>query len=95
MGLKEEVRITDIMNELADLDKQDGDLGLDLGDRQKERFENWLSQQITHGSNFLETKKGIEKWLKDSDKNSKYFHCLANHRRICNYVGELFITVAV
>lgn len=32
-----------------------------------------------------------EKWLKDGDKYSKYFHLLANHRRKVNYVEELIM----
>lgn len=32
--------------------------------------------------------KAREKWLKDGDKNMGYFHCLANHRRRCNYVED-------
>lgn len=36
-------------------------------------------------------KKVREKYLKDGDKNFKYFHCLANHRRSYNYVVDLHV----
>lgn len=34
--------------------------------------------------------KARENWPKDGNRNTKYFHCLAKHRR-CNYVEELYI----
>lgn len=30
-----------------------------------------------------------EKWFKEGDKNTRFFHCLANHRRRNNYVEEI------
>ncbi|KAK3193643.1 hypothetical protein Dsin_024953 [Dipteronia sinensis] len=36
-------------------------------------------------------KKSRVKWLKEGDKNSKYFYCLANIRRINNQIGEITI----
>lgn len=32
-----------------------------------------------------------ERWLKEGDRNTKYFHCLASYRRTCNYMEELLI----
>lgn len=33
--------------------------------------------------------KARDKWLKEGDRNTKYFHCLANFRRKNNYVQEM------
>lgn len=37
------------------------------------------------------TQKAREKWIKESDRNTKYFHCLASHKRRFNYIEELTI----
>ena len=35
--------------------------------------------------------KSKVKWLNEGDRNSKFFHFLANGRRRSNYVGEIVI----
>ncbi|XP_021891901.1 uncharacterized protein LOC110810135 [Carica papaya] len=83
--------ISDLMKENGILDKQDGELGLSATDRERR---NNLKLELASKLN-LEAiswkQNGREKWLKEGDKNTKYFHCLANYRRSINYVEELFI----
>lgn len=54
----------------------------------------WSKKEIAHNLN-LEAiswrQKVKEKWLIDGDRNTKFFHCLANYRRKCNYVEEIAI----
>lgn len=35
--------------------------------------------------------KARERWLKEGDMNTRYFHCLTSYRRRCNYVEEIII----
>ncbi|KAK2659273.1 hypothetical protein Ddye_005806 [Dipteronia dyeriana] len=35
--------------------------------------------------------KSRVRWLKESDKNTSLFHCMANNRRRCNYIGNIRI----
>ncbi|KAK0601649.1 hypothetical protein LWI29_026088 [Acer saccharum] len=37
------------------------------------------------------SQKSKVQWLKEGDKNTKFFHCLANGRKRMNFIGEIVI----
>ncbi|KAK3225503.1 hypothetical protein Dsin_005365 [Dipteronia sinensis] len=47
----------------------------------------WKEKQIW-------SQKSKVKWLKEGDKNSKFFHCMANNIRRNNFIGDIFIGVS-
>lgn len=91
MGLKEEERVSDLLNELADLDYNEAEGGLDSDGKEKR---NKLRVELANRMLWeaISWKKKVrEKWLMEGDKNSKYFHCLANYRRRINYVEDILV----
>lgn len=87
--LKENTRA--YINELAELDLREMEGHLCAAERERREA---VKKELTHNMN-LEAiswrQKVREKWLKDGERNTKYFHCLANYRRKCNFVEEIKI----
>lgn len=88
---KADMMIKENLEELAALDNMDmagmlddngkerrGKLKLDLASNMSLEAISWRH-------------KAREKWLKEGDRNTKYFHCLANYRRKNNYIEEMCI----
>lgn len=79
------------MTELDFLENAEGNLGLSIIGRERKNnikleFSNKLNMEVISWK-----QKTREKWLKDGNKNTRYFHSLANYRRSVNYVEELLI----
>lgn len=91
VGLKEEMWITDLMDELADLDHIEAEFPLNADDKDNR---NLLKVELTnkiHLEAISWKQKAREKWIQEGDKNSKFFHCLASHHRRANYVENLLV----
>lgn len=79
------------MAEIVSIDNTEGVWGLSSMDEEKRNMlkldlANKLNKEaISWKQNARETS------LKDWDKNTKYFHCLANQQRICNYAEKILI----
>lgn len=91
MEKAEESNIHSLMTELDFLENAEGNLGLSIIGRERKNnikleFSNKLNMEVISWK-----QKTREKWLKDGNKNTRYFHSLANYRRSVNYVEELLI----
>lgn len=79
------------ISELAKLDMKEMEGPLCVRDRDGRDV---VRKEVAYNMN-LETiscrQKAREKWLKEGDCNTKYFHCFANYKRKCNYVEEINI----
>lgn len=89
--MKEFGNINDLMTELDDFDLLEGEGGLTIDDTEKR---NNIRLELAHKLNLeaISWKQKVrEKWLKDGDKNTRYFQCLTNQRRRSNYVEDIVI----
>lgn len=93
IGMKEYGNINELMHDLDELDTLEGEGGLKPNDIERR---NIMRLDLAHKLNreaVPHKQKAREKWLKDGDKNNRYFHCLANHIRRSNYVEDLYVAV--
>lgn len=91
VGKKEENRINELMQEMDTLDSFESKsmLTADLNEKRNNlRLE--LANRL-HMEGISWKQKVKEKWIKDGDKNTKYFHSLASHRRMTNYVEKITV----
>lgn len=91
IGKREEECINDILTEIDVLDIKEEGCSLSITNKERK---NSLKSNLAHRLHMEAIswkQKFGEKWLKDGDTNSKYFHTLAKHRRRVNYVEELIM----
>lgn len=89
--MKEQTRINDLLYELVDLDHFEATMGLNFDDRDKRNVLKVELVNKMHWEAISWKQKAREKWIREGDKNSKFFHCLANHRRRANYVESFVV----
>lgn len=90
-GRKEEESITDFIFEIDVLDREEENGNLTTLERERKcHLKADLAKKLQMEATSWKQKLRA-KGLKDGDKNSKYFHMLANHRRRVNYVEGLDI----
>lgn len=88
---KEEEYVNEILQEIDLLDRKEEISVLSPADWEKK---NVLKTDLANRLQMEATpwkQKSRKKWIKDGDKNSKYFHLLASHRRRVNFVDEPII----
>lgn len=88
---KIERRVSDNFKELTELDSKDAVEGLDEEDRATREAIKGEIATFMNMKKISWRQKTREKWLKEGDRNAKYFHSLANFRRKNNYVEELIM----
>lgn len=89
--VKGEEGINELMEELGELDRLDREGGRCREDGEKrEMLRVDLANKLCMEEIFWR-QKAREKCLKEWDHNTKYFRCLTNFRRPCNFVDELSI----
>lgn len=86
----DEIPINNLMKELDFLDKVDMTCAYPLQIETKNNLKLELVSKLNLKAIYYKY-KAREKWIKEGDKNTKYFHYLTNYRRIINYAEELFI----
>lgn len=80
-----------LMDELEGLDCLEGDVGLSMEEGEMREVVGLELVNRMCMKEIFWRQKAKERWLKEGDRNTKYFHCLANHRRRCNNVDEIVI----
>lgn len=88
---KENEAIENVLKNIEDLDTREGEEGLSMDEAERREA---LKVDLARNLNLEEISwrwKSREKWLKEGDKNTKYFHCLGSHKRMCNYIEEITI----
>lgn len=90
-GRQEEEGISDIIDEIDSIDRLEelSNLTYDDIDRRNKLKVDMAHKLQTEASSWKQ--KCRENWHKDGDRNSKYFHMLANHCRMVNFIDEFTI----
>lgn len=89
--MKEEACINNLLREIEALDKKEGDGVLSPDEVARRKSFRMDAANRLHMEEISWRQKVREKWLKEWDINTRYFHCLTSHRKICNYVEEMVI----
>ncbi|XP_021899093.1 uncharacterized protein LOC110815570 [Carica papaya] len=85
-----ETILKDNLTELEDCDRRE--MGGILGENGRVRREHLRKEiaEVMHLEAISRRQKVREKWLKEGDRNTWYFHCMANSHQNNNYVEELW-----
>lgn len=90
VGEREGKEFQSTINEIRDLDDKEGSMGITEAERGRRQELKKTLAKIISVDEAAWQQKSREKWLKNGDRNSKYFHAFASYRRSCNYIPELW-----
>lgn len=88
--VKEEECTNNLLKEIGEVDIKEGEDGISREERERREVLRMELANRLHMEEISWRQNPKEKWLKEKDRITKYFHCLASYRR-CNYVDELMI----
>ena len=80
-----------ILEEIRELDSFQGDRGLDEEEKRKKMLLSMELEKILLGEEISWRQKSRALWLKEGDKNTKFFHRVANSNRRVNSIESLMV----
>lgn len=81
----------EIVQSIKTLDKQEDELGLFENERECDLHSKISYRELKDQEEVYRWQRSRDKWIKDGDRNTKYFCTIANIRKCKNEINEIFV----